>query len=151
MKTTLNVLLTLVAFGITSTAYAQQESDDHADVWATIEAQWDAEEEGDRRWMDRMLSDKFSGWSKNAPAPRNKMSTQMWDRYNDSQGKMVTHELYPLAIIVDGDVAIAHYLYSSAWQPKDGDAEVNNGRYTDVLVRSDDGWRFIAWHGGEDD
>ena len=63
---------------------------------------------------------------------------------------MQAHELYPLAIIVNGDLAVAHYLYTSAWEPKDGETEINNGRYTDVLVRTEEGWRFIAWHGGND-
>ena len=48
------------------------------------------------------------------------------------------------------DVAVAHYLYSSAYKPKSGDIEMNNGRYTDVLVRTEDGLKFIAWHGGDD-
>ena len=64
---------------------------------------------------------------------------------------MVAHELYPLAIVVDGDVAIAHYLYTSAYQNKDDEVEMNNGRYTDILVRTAEGWKFIAWHGGNDE
>lgn len=151
MRKTFNVMLALIAVSLGQIAIAQQETDDQADVWATIEAQWQAEEKGDKRWMERMLSEDFSGWAKNSPAPRNKASMQMWDRYNDSQGKMTAHELYPLAIIVHGDLAIAHYLYSSAFEAKDGESEVNNGRYTDVLIRSESGWRFIAWHGGDDD
>lgn len=150
MKTTTLFVLAFLLAGIFSHASAQ-ESDDQADVWATIEAQWNAEEKGDKKWMERMLSDNFSGWGTNSPAPRDKAATQMWDRYTDSQGKMAAHELYPLAIIVDGDVAVAHYLYSTAYEEKGGDAEFNNGRYTDVLIRSDAGWKFIAWHGGDDD
>jgi ketosteroid isomerase-like protein len=75
----------------------------------------------------------------------------MWDRFGDDQGKMVQHELYPLAIVIDGDVAVAHYLYTSAYENKDDEVELNNGRYTDILVRTDDGWKFIAWHGGDDE
>ena len=75
----------------------------------------------------------------------------MWDRFNDEQGNIVAHELYPLAIVVHDDVAIAHYLYSSAYKGKDDEVEVNNGRYTDILVRTDEGWKFIAWHGGDDE
>ncbi len=74
----------------------------------------------------------------------------MWDRFNDEQGEMVAHELYPLEIVVEGDTAIAHYLYSSAYRSKDGEVETNHGRYTDILIRTDDGWRFVGWHGGED-
>lgn len=138
----------LMASGI---AIAQDTNNDQADVWATIEGQWVAEERGDKDWMEELLHEKFSGWGKNSPAPRSKASAIMWDRFNDEQGEMVAHELYPLAIVVEGDVAIAHYLYSSAYESKDDETEMNNGRYTDILVRTDDGWKFIAWHGGDDD
>jgi ketosteroid isomerase-like protein len=66
-------------------------------------------------------------------------------------GQVVRYELYPLSITVRGDVAVAHYLYSTAYESKDGDIKMSNGRYTDVLVRTEDGWKFLAWHGGDDD
>ena len=130
---------------------AQETANDQADVWSVIEQQWDASEKGDKKWTDRFLADNFSGWPKNSPAPRNKSSTQMWDRFNDTQGDMVAHELYPLAIIVHGDLAVAHYLYTSAYKDKKGDVEVSNGRYSDILVRVEDGWKFLSWHGGDDE
>jgi len=130
---------------------AQEAANDQADVWSVIEQQWDASEKGDKKWTDRFLADKFSGWPKNSPAPRNKSSTQMWDRFNDTQGDMIAHELYPLAIIVHDDLAVAHYLYTSAYKDKKGDVEVSNGRYSDILVRVEDGWKFLSWHGGDDE
>ena len=140
------VFLTMSGLGL-----AQENPGDQADVWSTIEDQWGAEEKGDKKWIDRLLSDDFSGWPKNSPAPRSKASTAMWDRFSDEQGKTVAHELYPLAIVVNGDIAIAHYLYSSAFKDNDDKVEINNGRYTDILIRTEDGWKFIAWHGGDDD
>ena len=134
-----------------SLAFAQDAANDQADVWSVVEDQWNADENGDKKWPDRRLTDDFSGWGKASPAPRSKTSTKMWDRFDDEMGKMLAHELYPLSIVVHGDVAVAHYLYSSAYQPKDGEIEMRNGRYTDVLVRTDSGWKFLAWHGGEDD
>ena len=131
-------------------AIAQNERDDSTNVWIAVEAQWDAEGNGDKKWIDEMLVDGFYGWSKGTPAPRSKSSTKMWDRLNDEQGEMVAHELYPLEIVVEGDTAIVHYLFSSAFKSKDGKVETNHGRYTDILIRTDDGWRFIGWHGGED-
>jgi uncharacterized membrane protein len=47
-------------------------------------------------------------------------------------------------------MAVAHYLYTNAIENKEGETEVSNGRYTDVLVRVDGSWKFIAWHGGDD-
>ena len=132
-------------------AAAQDASGDQASVWAVVEKQWNDVSEGDKKWMDELLADDFTGWPKSSPAPRNKASTKMWNRFNESQGKLVAHELYPLSIVVHADVAVAHYLYSSAYKNKDGEVEMNNGRYSDVLVRTDDGWKFLTWHGGSDD
>lgn len=152
MKTieTLKLTFACILLAISGSTVAQETADEEADVWATVEGQWAADEEGDKKWIDRLLVDEFSGWENDTPAPRGKTSTRMWDRFNDKQGKSVMHELYPLAIVVHGDVAVAHYLYSSAFEDKEGKIEVNNGRYTDVLVKTDEGWRFISWHGGDD-
>jgi len=132
-------------------AFAQDAANDQADVWSVIEEEWNADEKGDKSWPDRLLTDDFSGWSKDSPAPRSKSSTKMWDRFSVEMGKMVAHELYPLSIVVNGDVAVAHYVYSSAYHPKGGEIEMSNGRFTDVLVRTDEGWKFLAWAGGDDE
>jgi len=146
----LHFVVTVSALLWLGSAIAQDGRDDSTNVWIAVEAQWDAEENGDKDWIDRMLSESFYGWTKEAPAPRSKSSTKMWDRFNDQQGEMVAHELYPLEIVVKGDTAIAHYLYSSAFENKDGEVETTHGRYTDILIRTDDGWRFLGWHGGAD-
>ena len=148
MRKFLIVVAALTAAGISA---AQDESNDRADVWSVVEMQWNSEEKGDNKWIDRYLVDDFTGWQKNSPAPRNKNSTKMWDRFSDTQGNVVAHELYPLQIIVHGDVAVAHYMYTSAFRDKDGDVEMNNGRFSDVLVRTEDGWKFLSWHGGDDE
>jgi hypothetical protein len=150
-KQAFKLVLTSVFLLSLTSAYAQETASDSADVWSVIEEEWNADEKGDKKWPDRLLTDDFSGWGNDSPAPRSKSSTKMWDRFGEQLGKMLAHELYPLSIVVRDDVAVAHYLYSSAFQSKDGDIEMSNGRYTDVLVRSDDGWKFLAWHGGDDD
>ena len=145
------LVLTSIFLLASVAAFAQDTTvDDSANVWSLIEEEWNADEKGDKKWPDRLLTDDFAGWGKNAPTPRDKESTKMWDRFNDQTGKMLAHELYPLSIIVHDDVAVAHYLYTSATQSKDGEIETSNGRYTDILVRTDDGWKFLAWHGGDD-
>lgn len=132
-------------------AHAQDEtSAEDAEVWKVVEEQWNAEEKGDRKWPERLLVEDFSGWDKSSPAPRGKRSTIYWNRFSESQGKMVAHELYPLSIFVRGDIAVAHYLYSSATENKNGEIEMANGRFTDVLTLTEDGWKFLSWHGGDD-
>ena len=145
-------VLAATALGLLSgSAIAQDAKDDAADVWATIEGEWNAAEKRDDDALDEYLADKFMGWGKESPAPRSKASTRMWNEFNDSQGRTLKHELYPLSIVVHEDVAVAHYLYTVATEDSDDEVEVSNGRYTDVLIRTDDGWKFLAWHGGDDD
>jgi hypothetical protein len=62
---------------------------------------------------------------KSAPAPRDKASTSMWRAFNNNQQKVLAHELYPLSIVVHGDMAVAHYLYSNAVQTRDKKTEVS--------------------------
>jgi len=142
---TLSVLLLA-----SSAAFAQGSADDQANVWSTVEEVWAAEERGDDNWVDAMLSADFMGWPDSSPAPRSKASTRMWSRFNAGQNKGLAHELYPLSIVVHGDVAIAHYLYTMAVQTKDKKTVSTNGRYTDILVRDGTTWKILSWHGGAD-
>lgn len=151
MQSATRVTLAILGVFFLTTAIAQETGDDAADVLLTIGEQWEAQQKGDDKWPERMLADNFMGWGKTSPAPRSKSSTINWNRFDEKLGHMIQHELYPLSVTVHENVAIAHYLYTSAFQGKDDDIEMRNGRYTDVLIRTEDGWKFIAWHGGADD
>ncbi len=63
-------IVTASALLVFGSAIAQDERDDATNVWIAVEAQWDAEANGDKKWIDRMLVDSFYGWSKGTPAPR---------------------------------------------------------------------------------
>lgn len=137
----------LVAFASGATVSAQDVSDDSA-VWSVIERSWQAERDGNHEWIETSLSANFVGWENDAPAPRDKASTRLWNTFSSRQVEMLEYELYPLSIIVHGDMAVAHYLFSSANKQKGEPVAMSNGRYTDVLVRVGGEWKFIAWHGG---
>lgn len=126
-------------------------TDDQAAVWAAVERVWQASESGDPDWIETMLSADFMGWPKSSPAPRSKASVRMWSSFEREQGSGVAHELYPLSIVVHGDMAVVHYLYTNAVETRDKKREITNGRYTDVLVRDEGSWKFISWHGGDDE
>jgi ketosteroid isomerase-like protein len=126
-----------------------QESDEAA-VWSVVEGQWEAQQRGDQKWIQELLAADFVGWPNDSPAPRDKGSTRMWSNFQSKNWEGRAHELYPLAIVVHGDMAIAHYHYTNAGEDSEGDLQVSNGRYTDVLVRVEGEWKFISWHGGDD-
>ena len=74
----------------------------------------------------------------------------MWARFDADQQKSLAHELFRLSIVVHGDMAVVHYLYTVAVQTRDKKTVTANGRYTDVLVRDGSDWKFISWHGGDE-
>lgn len=123
---------------------------DEAAVWSIVERAWRGERDNDSDWVDDLLSPAFVGWSTASPAPRDRASTRQWNNFASKQQKLIEYELYPLSIVVHGDTAVAHYLFASARQDRGQPVESITGRYTDVLVRTADGWRFLARHGGAD-
>ena len=151
MHKTMRLVLVLLGPLLLSATMAQDTTDDEAEVLLAIEREWEATRKGEQDIVDDMLVQEFMGWGKNSPAPRTKSSNSQWRRFNEQMGSVVRYELYPLSITVHGDVAVAHYLYSTAFKKKDGEIEMANGRYSDVLVRTENGWKFLAWHGGDDD
>ena len=138
-----------VMLAASGTLIAQDTPDDAA-VWSVIERQWEASQQGDSKWIDAHVAEDFTGWANDNPAPRTKESIRMWQKFDSKQWDGKMHELYPLSIVVHGDMAVAHYMYSNAGENAEGKTEVIHGRYTDVLVRIEGEWKFIAWHGGSD-
>ena len=136
---------------IDESAPAPDAADDYVAVWLVIEEQWEAVQRGEKEWIEELLSADFIGWPENSPHPRDRASTRRWNEFARKQSKGLEHEIYPLETVIHGDMAVAHYLYSNATEDREGKTEVSNGRYTDILVRVDGQWKFIAWHGGDDD
>jgi len=148
MRSPMIVVWALV-LGLLPAALLAQGSSDEAAVWSAVERQWRAVQGDDASWVEEMLSGDFVGWPSGSPAPRNKTSTRLWNDFDSRQTELLEFELYPLSIIVHGNMAVVHYLYTAA-REEDDEVTTRNGRFTDVLVRDDDDWKFIAWHGGDD-
>lgn len=149
-KSFCQLLTVLFGAGLLSTGVAfAQDTDDDADVWQVVSSQWEDEKEGKNDWIDDRLVREFYGWPKNSPAPLSRQSTEKWDRFNDGRYELLEYELFPMQIIVRDSTAVVHYLYTTATKDEDGNVEMSSGRYTDILVRTDNGWKFIGWVGGD--
>ncbi len=133
-----------------SEARAQSWSDAQKEVWKTVVSQWEAAKAQDPSMSDTYLHDSFLGWGDGNPMPRDKSSTKRWTKYGEANSKTLEQELNPVGIVVEGSVAVVHYYYSVATENRKGERETNHGRYTDILLKEGERWRFIAWRGGED-
>jgi len=142
-------LSTFIVLVFTAMSFGQTWSDKQLEVWNVIEAQWKASMEKDATWPDKTLHEKFLGWDNERPMPRDKSSMPNWVRYTIENTTTLIQELYPVGIIVQGNTAVAHYFYSQVSENRKGERETSHGRYTDVLVKENGTWRFLAWSGGD--
>jgi hypothetical protein len=147
MKRLLTVLS--VCLVLSAPSLAQSWSEEQLEVWNFIQGQWDATMKKDPGWVEQTLHEKFQGWAWENPAPRDKAATAAWERYSSANSTTLVQSLHPLRIVVAGDTAVAHYVYSTASENHEGKRETTHGRYTDILVRTDGKWRFLAWSGGD--
>jgi hypothetical protein len=145
---TLIPLITLVVVLRVSSAEAQTWSDEQRDVWKVITAQWKALQSKDPKWLE-FLHPKFVGWSSDAPAPDTPEAVGEWSRFHYETTTVLVQKLSPIAIVIHGDTAVAHYYFSEGRDHKDSGRKVAHGRFTDVLVRENGKWLFLAWHGGD--
>jgi hypothetical protein len=129
--------------------FGQEWSKEQLGVMNVINAQWKAAMEKDSTWPDKFLHENFLGWSHESPMPRDKASIQKWDRYESENTTTLLFELYPVGIAIQGNTAVAHYFYSHASESKKEGRKTVKGQFTDILVKVDGTWRFLAWSGGE--
>ena len=100
------------------------------------------------------VHDDYMGWSVDAPMPASKASSNKWMSFWAANNSIAMYEITPLTILIHGDVAVAHYYYSSVSKDKEGKMDNVQGRWTDILVKQGDRWVLFADHGGaapEDD
>lgn len=152
MRIQQSISVTLIFLGLSATvmtALGQSWSDKQLEVWNVIETQWKASMEKDANWTDKYLHDNFLGWANQNPTPRSKASVKKWNRYETENSTTLLQELFPAGIVVQGNTAVAHYFYSQSSEDKKGERETVHGRYTDILVKENGAWRFLAWRGGD--
>lgn len=144
------VLLTLAFLVLSSVSVsAQTWTKEQTEVWGFIQSQWDLAMKKDSSWVEQMVHMKALGWDLENPMPRDRGSLAKWNRFESQNSTTLVQELNPVGIIVHRNTAVVHYYYSVASEDRQGEREMIHGRYTDVLVKQDGKWQFIAWAGGE--
>lgn len=147
MRKTITVV-GIVLLAVCAGAQAQQWSAEQLEVWNVITEQWEKSKENDNSWIDSMLHPSFLAWGNDNPMPRSKASTARWTAYTSPLSKTHEQELHPVGIVLAGSTAVAHYYFTTATEDNDGERETTHGRYSDVLTKTADGWKFVAWSGG---
>ena len=72
------------------------------------------------------------------------------NRYSYANSAVLEHELFPLSCVITGNVAVVNYTYQIAQEDYKKEHKMVTGRYTDILVKENGKWLFLAWSGGDD-
>ena len=94
------------------------------------------------------IHEDFTGWLYSQPVPRGKASFDSVGVYFMKTRDTVASELRPIDILVYDNFAIAHYFFVDVQKDQDGKESSEQGRWTDILIKEDGKWRWIADHGG---
>ena len=146
MKRAFRVLsLTCVLALFALPAQAQEWSAEQLEVWETISTMWDLGAADDPAWQD-LLHDSFMGWIGEVPTPHDKATTVAFIEAEAGQFKTIVQHITPVAIVVTGNTAVVHYFHLGVTEfTDDMSRETSYGRMTDVLTKTGDGWRIVAW------
>ena len=150
MTTTRAVLATSLGMLMfwAAAADAQTWSKEQSAVWQVVLDSYKDIDKRDANWADKWVFADAMVWGPDYPMPRTRDSVKRWDAYNFPAGKTHVAEYSPVAIVVHGSTAVAHYYYSNATEDR-GKHETAHGRCTDVLAKDGKSWKFIAWHCGD--
>ena len=135
---------------LASTGSAQTWNADQQELWKLEDLQWKMSAEKDLSWIDKMVHPSVSYWDNDQVAPQNRASLVKWNRYGVGNSTVLEQELFPIAMTITGNVAVAQYRYTVARENLKKEKETTSGRYTDIFMKDGGQWKFIAWAGGDD-
>jgi hypothetical protein len=141
--------MSLALWGIAGTAAAQTWSKEQQEVWQLEQQQWAMAAAKDASWIDTMVHANMRYWENNSPMPRDKASLKLWSKYDNENNTVLQQELFPIARAITGNVAVVQSHYRMASENHKKERKTVTGYYTDVLMKVDGRWMFIAWAGGD--
>jgi hypothetical protein len=147
-------LLAMVAMSIAITmaagsAFAQAWSPEQQALWQLEEQQWKMAAAKDSSWMDTLVHPNMRYWETGDAMPRDRESLKHWARFSNENGTVLEYEIFPISATITGNVAVVQYHYVMAREDHKKDRKTVTGHYTDVLMKENGRWMFIAWAGGD--
>ena len=135
--------------GFAGTAGAQTWSAEQQELWQLEQQQWKMSAAKDLSWIDTMVHPNMRYWGIGSPMPRDKASLKHWSRFDSESSTVLQQEIFPISATITGNVAVLQYHYMVASENYKKERETVTGQYTDVLIKENGRWTFIAWAGGD--
>jgi hypothetical protein len=157
MKNTIKIAIALVgivAFGITSTSYAQEWTNDQLEVWGKVEKGWESWQKHDAVQYNMMLHEQYQAWNNETPLPADKKKMREW--FNMAKEFMTIHmyDISPARIAVTENAAVVDYYYNfyATWSWGDHKEEKEmKGRIAEFWIKEKGEWKLLGDMGAHDD
>ena len=92
--------------------------------------------------------DDFVGWGVGSTVPTTKPDRRPFYARDFETSEIVFQYLKPISVMVEGNMAVALYLATVTRKNKaTGEESTTTERWTDVLLKRDGRWAWIADHG----
>ena len=141
---------TPLLLAVAGPASAQTWSPEQQEIWKLEQKQWQMSQDADSTWIETMVHPNMRYWDVGQPMPQDTASLTRWNRYTTANGKILEHEIFPISATITGNLAVVQYHYQIARENYKKEQEMVTGHYTDVLLKENGAWKFIAWSGGDD-
>ena len=148
------LLLAASAVVIPAAFAAEPMSEAESEVWAVVAQSWVDETEETGAWPSEYLHDDAHSWGAEWPMPRDAESIVNWARAGAAASDTLVYELFPMAVTVTGDTAVAYYSAVQVTEDYEGKRERETTGLVETLVRTEAGWRFVgltSFEMGDDD
>ncbi len=155
MRSKISIVL-MVCLVVFLCAFLIESTPLHAKEWTAEQkeiAKWfkkytEVSVEGNLKQILSYFHTKFSGWDYSQTtqvAPFDKKFLQNFmDEFN-KKNKMISFEVEPLEIKVEGNFAIIHVNFKEKLKDSDGNEITMSGPWTSALIKQDGKWLFISW------
>ncbi len=151
MRSKVSVLLLCLVVGLSivlvsfTQLIAKEWSAEQKDVMEWFEKFTEVSVQGNVEEIMGLFHSNFSGWdyAQKLPFDKDFIRNFMNDYYK--KYKMISFEVDPLEIQVEGNFAIAHVNYKETLRDSVGKDTNISGRWTVALVKQDNKWVFISW------
>jgi ketosteroid isomerase-like protein len=142
------VILSVTIIFVLSPISAQELSKEQSEIWNQIESFWKFYFEKDLEGCLNHFHEDYIGWSYRDQLPHDKSDLENSIKYNLQNYNTESYEIKLANISTFKNMAIVHFFYSGIYSDSAGNTGSYKGRMTDILIKQDDKWVFVADHGG---
>ena len=144
------LLMSFLLVLATSSLANDSMSADQQAVWDVVAASWVAESSEDDSWPADFVHESGYGWTAEWPGLRDADSIAAWSRFGQERRETLNYQLFPHGVVVEGDTAVAFYSFVQVVEMGD-ETERESSGLVETLIRTEDGWKFLALTGFDHD